>query len=343
MGASLRKIGLRAAVMMIALSALSPARGLADTASPEDMAAQFEQAHITQTDMAGRVENAVLSGSVPLFIGFASAALTQEINDRVEDAVAAERSAVMESTRGVSFWYDVKIGGTSGEIVSVLVYAKRTGVSSMTSVTSVNFSIATEKTLRLNSIPILGVNGIKLANKYILSRVKAEPDRYNDDFNGIVSETDFALDGSVVTIYFDEFEIAPGTGVVVEFNMPKEYIKNCYLSNDEYYLQKNSLYNLKMIELNKVSREFGYSLVWDGAWRRVYVYRDKALVTTLVIGVNEYNKGRLPKRALEAAPEIASDRTRVPLSFFEDILEQSYHIDSMGTITFSEFRVPPSD
>ncbi len=303
----------------------------------KDKVSDYKRKNIETQSVDAKIADTLITGEIPRFIGQSGFAFEKELNNRITQAYNNELKNITESTISLDFSFDVKIDGNNDELVSILLFSCATASSSINKVISFNYNTLTEKMINITNGSVLGPNGIKLANKFILSEIKANPARFNSNFSGISEKQNFAVENDTVIIYFNEFEIAPGSEGIVEFAIPKSGIINCYVSKNEYYTPKNNAYNLKMIELRKVAQEFGYVLTWNSSENKAYIYRNRQLLSSVKIGANEYYKGRLAKRSLEAAPEIYKDRTYVPISFFEEILDQYYSVDSNGTITFSEY------
>lgn len=307
----------------------------------DDIVSDYRQKFIENSVIQNKFADTVISGNLPMVTGLSSTLLQKDLNEKIKEIYEHHLGKITESDISITFNYDikidnVKIGGINNEIVSFLIYSEASsGSVPFKRVSSINYSELTEKIINITSGPALGPNAVKLANKFIKNEIKQNPNRYNSNFTSITEDQSFALENENIIIYFDEYEIAPGSEGIIEFQIPKKGISNYYMSKDQYYTK--TLYNLKMIELNRVAKWFGYTLVWDGLERKVYISRNKQLITTITIGYNGYNKGRLAIRSLETAPEIYKDRTYVPISFFEEILDQSYSVDQYGTVTFSEY------
>jgi len=298
----------------------------------------FERDHVTSRNISTQIVETSVTGQLPLIANMRNEQLMNSLNSRISQIADGERALVTEATRSLTFWYEVFTGGANNDIVSILVFAKRVGTTSTTNVSSVNFSTATERMVGLTSPSVLGQNAVQLANRHILQTIRQNPEIFTINFAGVSDGIDFAADGDTIILYFDEFQLAPGSPGVVTIEMERNSVINLYLSRGEYFIHPSHLYNLKMIELRTVAAAFGYTMTWDSINRRVFIYRDRQLATTLRIGINEFHRGRSAIRPLEAAPEIVDGRTQVPISFFSEILDQVYSVDSLGTITFSEYR-----
>ena len=77
---------------------------------------------------------------------------------------------------------------------------------------------------------------------------------------------------------------------------------------------------VKVVPVRAIAEALGLEVAWDGELKAVTV-GTVPMGVNFVVGTNAYNKARMMPQELEAAPVIVDDRTYVPVSFFETILE----------------------
>lgn len=285
-----------------------------------------------------RVEGGTrVRGKKPKITGMKSSKIEAEFNDLIDKAYSEQfKAAEEENAESIDFSYKEK---RNGDIVSILIYSTITAASEYNKVTSFNFNSNTGKVVDINDPKVLGPNGVKIMNKVILSKIKTNPSKYNANFTGISETQDFYLENDIVAVLFDDYEIAPGFEGIQEITIAKKAVTDLTLGKDKYDTKEKDNYNLKMIKLNDVVWQFGYTLKWNKDTREVSIYKGNLYITSIVIGQNQYSKGQSAKRQLEAAPEIdKTGRTCVPISFFEEILDISFSVDTGGRITFSQYN-----
>ena len=281
----------------------------------------------------------IVSGRIPQAVGTPGASLQKDINNAIGDIIHAEVKNISSSTVEIYFEYNTV---TDGDTVSLLIRTTLTAASSQNKVASVNYNTASGKLIKITDTDILGPNAVKLVNKAISADMKAHPEKYNATFSGIGESQDFSYQKGLLTLLFNEYEIAPGSEGIVSFDMSLDNVRHCYVPKRDYDTELSSKYSFKMVQLSQVVAEFGYKLDWIPETKEIFVRRADSEAISLQLGKNEYTKGiSAAARSLEAAPQIGKDdRTYVPISFFEEILGLSYSVDAQGRITFSEYIAP---
>jgi hypothetical protein len=182
---------------------------------------------------------------------------------------------------------------------------------------------------------ILGVNGLDLANRYILNTVKQSPGVYNSDFYGIGEGQPFYTDGEVITFIFNPRDLAPASQGVVRISMDLRNLLSVSLSSMEYYTTEDT-YRLKMIPLRYVCERLRFSVDWDAGSQTAYI-SGGGLVTVLTLDKNSYQGRNRSDFKLEAPPSVIDGQTCVPISFFEECLGVTYKVSENGNILFSVY------
>ncbi len=77
---------------------------------------------------------------------------------------------------------------------------------------------------------------------------------------------------------------------------------------------------VKVVPVRAIAEALDLEVAWDGELKAVTI-GTVPMGVNFVVGTNAYNKSRMMPQELEAAPVIIEDRTFVPVSFFETILE----------------------
>ena len=207
---------------------------------------------------------------------------------------------------------------------------------SLEAVGSVCFDSESFSIVNINDV--LGLNGVKMLNKALAGEIKSDLDKYNANFSGIDKYHTFYADDGVINIVFDKYEIANGREGIVYFPFDTENVTEEILLKEEYKTKAD--YNVRMVMLKQIATIFDMALEWDEKTSTVSVIlNEQQSIVKITIGDNSYSKSSSStKILLEAAPEIIDNRTYVPISFLESILDISYNVNSDGSITLSKYE-----
>lgn len=108
-------------------------------------------------------------------------------------------------------------------------------------------------------------------------------------------------------------------------------IKENYITLREELISKEGL---TLIPLRMVAESLGFDVLWNGENRTVETLKDNNW-SSLTIGENAYSFGRMFLK-LEKEPVIINNKTYVPLSFAEEVLQADIEIGMDNSITISK-------
>ena len=280
------------------------------------------------------IGEAEITGKIPILRGFSDRNLEKDLNEKIEAVYKKEVAAVEDSFAKITFTYAVK---QFNSIVSILMYITVDSDIEKEKVISFNYDSDICKIIWLDDPNIFGINAVKIANKAVSAKINALPAKFNTNFSSISPSQSFYMENNEVVILFDESEIAPAYEGIKAIPIPLRSVKHFTINSDEYAVKKDH-YNLKMIPLKYVVSNFGYTLNWNPSTKDIYIYKNNQYVARITVAQNQYFKGQAAKRQLEVAPEIIrDDRTYVPISFFEEILDIQFSVDYGDKLTFSQY------
>lgn len=291
----------------------------------------------TSRPVDAKINGITVKGFLPLVTGYHNGSLQKEMNRLFESYFDSIVGSLSTSAKALTFSFETK---EFGNYFSFVIYASEQSSFSNHWVRTVNISKTEQKILTVNSV--FGPNGVKVVNKFIEKQINPEESKYNTNFKGIDDNAAFYMTDEEMVLLFDKYAIAAGSYGIVEFILPVSSVKNVVIQKDEDYFVQSE-YNLKMVKLSEVAPEFGYTLKWTQADETVDVIYQDTIVSSFKLGVNRYQKGKLQARALEMSPELVGDRTYVPLSFFDVILDISYSVNPDGDIVFSAYTETYAD
>ena len=160
------------------------------------------------------------------------------------------------------------------------------------------------------------------------------PENYKD-FKGITDNQDFYLYEGYMYILFDENEISSKSkGINNEFEIEVSSVIDYTLTEQDYIVKDG--YGLKLIPLRQTAEGLGYTVIWNEKEQLVEVSRGN-FSTTLKEGQNTYYNSTGAKKELEAPPQNINGNIYVPISFFDNILQDTYKVMSNGDIVFTTY------
>ena len=183
---------------------------------------------------------------------------------------------------------------------------------------------------------VAGVNGVSLINQALSARIAANPLQFSTGFTGITTNQNFYMNGTTAVLVFNEFELINARTGKVRVNVNLNDVTNVVADPSEHMQDWNGI---QMIQLRHVVGDgFGYALLWIDLTQNVNITSEEGTSITITIGTNSYVNIRQPGiLELEAAPQLFYARTYLPLSFFTQIMNLTYHRHQDGSITFSRF------
>ena len=105
------------------------------------------------------------------------------------------------------------------------------GAHGITNIIAYNIDIKSGKELLLKDLFIDGNTYKKIIDKEIMNEINRNPDAYfsgKEGFIGIKENQQYYIDGDNITIYFDEYEIAPYVAGIPKFEIPIKKFGNTF-------------------------------------------------------------------------------------------------------------------
>ena len=251
------------------------------------------------------------------------------VNNEIERVVEVRISAAKEAkARSIVFDYEVYYTDT---MISIIILSTVTSFSSREEVMSVNFEPQSGRLIPISEA--LGVDITPLAAKYLMEKIRLNPERFKADFNVLTGDTAFYLTESRLNLLFDELKLSTMADGITRISLELERIRSITVSREDYVIQPGG-YNLKMMPLALICDGLGYHYSWFNYDRRVTVRRGDTVIELYPAENNYLVHGR-KQRTLEAAPVILNNRIYVPISFFDQILSlTTFAMDEDENIIF---------
>lgn len=127
---------------------------------------------------------------------------------------------------------DYEVHTANSELISVTVlnYQYTGGAHGMSVKVPYNFDLRTGKEIALGDFFKEGSDYKKIINEEIQKQIKEDPDKFFPDevevFSGISDEQSFFIKDGKLVIYFGQYEIAPYSSGIIEFEIPNSILKD---------------------------------------------------------------------------------------------------------------------
>lgn len=272
-------------------------------------------------------ENTTITGKYPVLSGITNRDFQEDVNKKIDSLVKSKLTSYStKNTNKVEVTYDII---QDENIVSVMIYFKNMYTNEVVSY-SVNLNAKTNKYVDINSY--LGANGLNYVNKVVAYKANDMGITYKK----VTSSTPFYIKNGNVYVVFGAGSLTFAQKGNIIFEVLSQNLDNFVIKQNDYY--KKSGYNVKMVPLREPLEHFGYEMNWkDGT---VTILKNKKFVSYLVINENRYSdKNNKIIRQLEFAPEIKNGKTYVPISYFSQILEMLFAVDSNENIVISSYKL----
>lgn len=281
----------------------------------------------TASNINIKKENTSITGKYPILSGITNREFQNNVNKKIDTLVKNKLTSYStKNNNKVDVTYDVI---QDGNIVSVMIYFKNMYTNEVDAY-SVNFNAKTNKYIDINGY--LGANGLNYVNKVLAYKAND----MNITYKKATTSTPFYIKNSNVYVVFGAGSLTFAQKGNIIFEVLQQNLDNFVIKSNEYY--KKSGYNVKMVPLRETLEYFGYEMTWkDGT---VTILKNKKFVSYLVINENRYSdKNNKIIRQLEFAPELKNGKTYVPISYFSQILEMLFAVDSNENIVISSYKL----
>jgi len=283
-----------------------------------------------------RIEGLDIRGSLPTISPAYPAAAS--LNEMI---LNAERTFINNArrlrARYITFSYEVQ---TTGELVSVIVYANVESAISRAFVQSINFNHRTGNIMNLTDATNMEI--APLLDRILNDMIRRNPERYYAAMRQPVVPQAFYKNATHLVLLFDEFKLTTFAGGVSRIELSLNNLITFTMSPHEFRSHTTG-YDVKMMPLRYIlEARLGYEVRWVSETRMIQVLRDGQLIVKMLPGHNLYQVLGVGAqiRSLEAAPEyVGGDTIYVPITFFDQILSMTtYSIDGQGNVTFLAYR-----
>lgn len=357
---------LTAAVAGSCLLALTPAIAMAQDAkpiaisSPAPTDAKLPAAQAVTISSKLIEENTDLikaSIKLPVLSGMADAQYQERLNasfaqqanklldqlkkESAENQESAKKNGYSAQPYEMNVAYELKSdgGATAGGILSFTVstYTYTGGAHGGTFEDAYN--IVNEPTASPLSLEdALGEGGIAAANRAVRYSFQADPDRFYPDimktFGGVVPEQTFFVENGVPTLVYQQYDVAPYAGGIVEIPVDKTTTVGPSVKLSRYDLT-GAGGDKHFVPLRQAAEALGYHVKWVNSTRSAELSRD-AQWTSVTVDKNSYILNKTAPLELFAAPKLIKGTLYVPDEFFETILRLDVEAnDADGSLTIT--------
>lgn len=275
--------------------------------------------------------NVKISGNVPVIKNLTNPVFQSRFNTAIENTYNKTiNDASTNKIKSLNLSYDIVL---DGNYLSVILYATNSANNASTINTFV-INKSNNTYMSINSI--LGSNGVNYANKVIEYKIKNDSSTKYYQTPTITNTHQFYCKNGNITVLFGAGTISPASKGVKGFEIQKNKLKNIVISPMNYYTKSG--YNVKMVPLRSTVEAFDYNLAYNSANGKVSISRGN-FSTSITIGRNSYSKGKISPKQLEFAPEIRNGYTYVPISFFGQILDLLFSVDSENNVVISQYTL----
>jgi len=132
---------------------------------------------------------------------------------------------------------DYEVHTLNNELISAttLTYQYTGGAHGLSVKTPYNFDLTTGKEINLSDLFEEKNTYKKLINQEIQKQIKEDPDKFFPDevevFSGISENQPFYINDGKLIIYFGQYDIAPYSSGIIEFEIPSSVLKNVVSSS----------------------------------------------------------------------------------------------------------------
>lgn len=303
-----------------------------------DLADDMNFSHVWQSHMhferglTRRQEGLDILGTVPdICDSFAAAHF---LNDYITDDIVSSLVGEARRLRARSVYFRHEYH-SSGNTVSLVIYADITTTLPHTLVRSVNFCAQTGQLLSMNEV--VGMEITPLADRILAEKVRQNPEHYYAALSSPITERAFYYSDGRLVILFDGFRLSTRIGDVQSIELSPHNIQTVVMQPHEY--RSDGPYGLKMIPLRELLEgRLGFDVDWDEYERRTTVRRNGMDLIEMHENDNEYLVFGTQRRSLEVAPQMIDDRMHIPITFFDQILPlTTFSIEFDGSIIFLSY------
>jgi len=188
---------------------------------------------------------------LPVLTSENNAELLNEINNLIkEDALSLKEEiskmskSDFENTKNDNINFrkyelliDYEVHTLNNELISAttLTYQYTGGAHGLSVKTPYNFDLTTGKEINLSDLFEEKNTYKKLINQEIQKQIKEDPDKFFPDevevFSGISENQPFYINDGKLIIYFGQYDIAPYSSGIIEFEIPSSVLKNVVSSS----------------------------------------------------------------------------------------------------------------
>lgn len=292
---------------------------------------------ITERELSRRQEGLDIRNPIPVITSVFGPEY-EFLNEQIDEAITFMISEARRVRANlVSFEYEVF---SSGDIISIVVFANVSAAPSRSFVRSINFSVESGGLVTANEAT--GMNIVPLAENILRGRIRNAPGHYDEALISSLAPHAFYITDSEIVFLYDGLRLSSAYGGVYNVELLFNNIFTTTIARHQYHV-RNYGYSLKLIPLYSVVPDLGHGVTWirDDS-NRIDIDLNGEVIIRLWAGENRYViEGTTRPRDLESAPELRNSRTYVPITFFDQVFPlTTYTIDTSGRITFLTYVKP---
>lgn len=236
-------------ILIVLIGSLAVGCSTANTPSSsnkEEVQNTNEQLQVQTKIISDDTEEIQSSIKIPVFVGSTKEEVLKQINDILEkdaldfkEELSNMAKTDFEESKKSTFEFrkyellvDYEVHTANEELISVstLNYQYTGGAHGLSVKIPYNFDLATGKEIALSDLFKEGKNYGKILNEEIQKQIKANPDNFYEDeiehFSGIIEDQTFNIKDGKLFIYFGQYEIAPYSSGIIEFEIPTSVLKD---------------------------------------------------------------------------------------------------------------------
>ena len=295
-----------------------------------------ESVMLTERSLPRRQEGLEIRGTVPHLTPEFGAGYVR-INDyianyAVSSLIENARSGMTRS-RSIKFSHEAH---SSGNVVSLVIFAEVDSSVPRTLVRTVNFNAASGRLIGLREAIAMDITPI--IERKIAEMIRNNPEHYYVAQSASLDDMPFYVTDNRVVVLFNGLSLSTRDAEVSYISFTRRNLHSFSLPRNDYQVRDYG-YSLKRIPLRAVVEGLGFTVSFNSNTGLVSVIQNRQVIVTLSEGYNGFALNGGMTVSLEEGPLLIGSRMHVPITFFDQILPLTvYSVSSDGRITFVTYQ-----
>ena len=295
-----------------------------------------ESTMLTERSLTRRQEGLEIRGTVPHLtseFGTSYERINAYIANYAVSSLIENARSGMTRARSVSFSHETH---SSGNVVSLVIFAEIDSSVPRTIVRTVNFSSTNGRVLCLREAINMDITPI--IERKTAEMIRSNPEHYYAAQSVCLEDLSFYVTDSRVVVLFNGLSLSTRDANVSSISFVRRNLHSFSISRNEYRVRDYG-YSIKRIPLRAVSEGLGFTIAWDPETSTAAVLQNRQTVAELTLGYNNFTSSGGVIISLEEGPLIVGNRLYVPITFFDQVLPLTvYSVSSTGRITFVTYQ-----